>query len=249
MRVTVLGKSPSWQDAGGACSGYLVQEDGYTLVLDCGSGAFGKLRASCDYAEVDAVLITHMHSDHFMDLIPFSNALRYGPRRLPRPRLHLPPGGAEVLRRAAEPGGAAGLVDAAFEADEYDPGAALELGPLRAELCPVPHYISTHAVRLDAADARFTFSADTAPSDDLVRFARDSDLLLIEATLEEPETVGGRGHLTAAEAGEHGRRAGARRLVLTHWSDERDVELLRAQAGAAFGADVELAAEGVAYSV
>ena len=64
MRITVLGKSPSWQDAAGACSGYLVEEGDFTLLLDCGNGVFSKLRRHCDYVDVDAVLITHLHADH-----------------------------------------------------------------------------------------------------------------------------------------------------------------------------------------
>src|SRR6478672_8628608 len=84
VRITVLGKSPSWQDAGGACSGYLVQEGDYTLLVDCGSGVFGKLRAIIDYVRVDAVLVSHLHADHFFDLVPFASALTYGPRRAER---------------------------------------------------------------------------------------------------------------------------------------------------------------------
>ena len=83
MRVTVLGKSPSWQDAGGACSGYLVQEGDFTLLLDCGNGVFSKLRRVRDYVDVDAVLISHLHADHFLDLVPFSYALTYAPRQQP----------------------------------------------------------------------------------------------------------------------------------------------------------------------
>ena len=77
LRITVLGKSPSWQDVGGACSGYLRQEDDFALLLDCGNGLFSKLRRFCDYVDVDAVLVTHLHADHSLDLVPFSYALTY----------------------------------------------------------------------------------------------------------------------------------------------------------------------------
>ena len=70
MRLTVLGKSPSWQDAGGACSGYLLQEGETTVLLDCGNGVFGKLRQRVDYVDVDAVVLSHLHADHFLDLVP-----------------------------------------------------------------------------------------------------------------------------------------------------------------------------------
>ena len=83
LQLTVLGKSPSWQDVGGACSGYLVQEEDFALLLDCGNGVFSKLRRFCDYVDVDAVLVSHLHADHFLDLVPFSYALTYAPRQQP----------------------------------------------------------------------------------------------------------------------------------------------------------------------
>src|SRR5436190_6529974 len=102
MRVTVLGKSPSWQDAGGASSGYLVQDGATSLLLDCGTGVFAKLRAELDYLGVTAVVLSHLHADHFLDLVPFSYALSYGPRRDAdnpvRPALHAPPGARNCFR-------------------------------------------------------------------------------------------------------------------------------------------------------
>ena len=105
MRITVLGKSPAWQDAGGACSGYLVEADGYCVLLDCGCGVFGKLRRHREYWEVDAVVVSHLHADHILDLVPYASALTYAPRQQPvpvdrwhgtdspaRPRLIAPPG-------------------------------------------------------------------------------------------------------------------------------------------------------------
>ena len=104
MRLTVLGKSPSWQDADGACSGYLLEEDGTTVLLDCGNGVFSKLRRYRDYTKVDAVVISHLHADHFLDLVPFSYALTYAPRQQPTPVDRWPgtdtPGAAEAVRAA-----------------------------------------------------------------------------------------------------------------------------------------------------
>ena len=85
VRITVLGKSPSWQDVDGACSGYLIEEGNYRLLLDCGNGVFSKLRRFIDYVDVDAVVISHLHADHFLDLVPFSYALTYAPRQQPVP--------------------------------------------------------------------------------------------------------------------------------------------------------------------
>ena len=81
IRLTILGKSPSWQDRDGACSGYLVEVDaGPRLLIDCGSGVFGKLRRHGEFERIDAVLISHLHADHLLDLVPFAYALTYGPQ-------------------------------------------------------------------------------------------------------------------------------------------------------------------------
>jgi ribonuclease BN (tRNA processing enzyme) len=94
-----------------------------------------------------------------------------------------------------------------------------------------------------------TYSADCSPNEQLVDFARDTDLLLIEATLPRPERTGERGHLTPAEAGEHGRRAAAKRVVITHFSDELDPDWAREEAAGAFAGEVELAYDGAVYTV
>ncbi len=264
MRITVLGKSPSWQDADGACSGYLIEEGSTALLLDCGNGVFSKLRRFRDYTAVDAVVLSHMHADHFLDLVPFAYALTYAPRQQPvpvdrwsgtdapaRPVLHAPLGAGDVFRRVVGAWGNDDLIDNAFELREYDGTEALEVGPLRLRFHAVPHFLTTHAIDISSSDGggRFTFGADCRPTDELTDFARDTDLLMVEATLPRPERTGQRGHLTPAEAGEHGRKANAQRLVLTHISDELDELWARNQAERAFGRPVEVAAEGAVYTV
>jgi ribonuclease BN (tRNA processing enzyme) len=250
VQLTVLGKSPAWQDAGGACSGYLVEGGGACVLLDCGSGVFGKLRAVRDYGDVDAVVLSHLHADHVLDLIPYASALTYAPPRQNTPRLLAPPGAREAFRRLCA---AAGMreehIERAFALEEYDPAGQAGINGLTVRFQPVPHFLPTNAVELQADGVRITYSADSSPSDDLCAFAADTDLLLIEATLPQPESEGPRGHLTPAEAGQHGRRANARRLVLTHVSDELDVDWVRSEAETTFGGTVEVAHEGAVYSL
>ncbi|MDP9228529.1 MAG: MBL fold metallo-hydrolase [Actinomycetota bacterium] len=263
MRLTVLGKSPSWQDAGGACSGYLIQSGDTHVLLDCGNGVFGKLREQIDYTELDAVLISHLHADHWLDLVPYSYALTYAPRQQPvpvhtwpgtespaRPRLIAPPNAISTFRRVVGAWGNEDLIESAFELSEYEPGATVELGPISASFHPVPHFIDTFAVNITAEGAgRLCYSADTSPGEDIVDIARDADLLLIEATLPRPERTGVRGHLTPEEAGEHAKRAGAKRVVITHISDELGDEWAREQAEAGFGGPVEVARGGAVYEL
>jgi ribonuclease BN (tRNA processing enzyme) len=264
LRITVLGKSPSWQDVDGACSGYLIEEDGFHLLLDCGNGVFSKLRRFVDYVDVDAVVISHLHADHFLDLVPFSYALTYAPRQQPVavdrwpgtdrpacPALHVPPGATELFRRVVGAWGNEDLIENAFAMREYEPADELEAGPLRIRFQPVPHFTATNAVEIASTNGggRITYGADHAPTDVLVDFARDTDLLIIEATLPRPEREGPRGHVTPAEAGEHARLAGARRVVLTHFSDELGADWARREAEATFGGSVEVAQEGAVYDV
>lgn len=264
MRLTVLGKSPSWQDAGGACSGYLIEEDATTVLLDCGNGVFGKLRECRDYVDVDAVVISHLHADHILDLVPFAYALTYAPRQQPvpvhgwpgtghpaRPRLIAPEGAVTTFRRLCGTWGNEDLIEKAFAIEEFDPADKLTVADLLIRFCPVPHYIDTFAVELRSAGtgARIVYSSDTAPSVELVAFATGAELLLIEATLPRAERDGPRGHLTPSEAGDHARRAGVGQVVLTHISDELDCDWAQAEAATASGVPVSVAAGGAVYDV
>src|SRR3954447_10149305 len=175
MRLTVLGKSPSWQDAGGACSGYLVEEDDLGMLVDCGNGVFSKLRRFRDYVDVDAVLISHLHADHFLDLVPYSYALTYAPRQQPvpvhtwpgtdrpaRPDLHAPTGARDTFRRVVGAWGNEDLVENAFGLREYAPEEELEIRPFHVSFCPVPHFVQTCAIELSSSNGggRFVYGAD-----------------------------------------------------------------------------------------
>lgn len=241
-------------DAGGAQSGYLITHAGFTLLLDCGSGVFAKLRSWADPAAVDAVVISHLHADHVVDLLPFGFALatRLGGERPRRPPLWAPPGAGAVFAAFATTLGMVDQINDAFAVGEYDPAGRLELGPFTVSFREVPHYIPAWACDLRADDgSRLTFGGDCGPNQAIVELARETDLLMLEATEGAGAHSGDgfRGHLTAGEAGELARRAGARRLLLTHYSDTLEPEQLRAAAEAAFGGAVEMAAGQARYVI
>ena len=264
MRLTVLGKSPSWQDAGGACSGYLIEEEGTAILVDCGNGVFAKLRERVDYVDVAAVVISHLHADHFLDLIPYAYALTYAPRQQPVPvdrwpgtdcpacpALHVPPGAKGLFRRVVGAWGNEDLIENAFELREYDPSSEIEIGPIRITFQPVPHFTETFAMSISSTNGsgRVVYGADCSPTEALADFARDADLMLVEATLPRPERTGMRGHLTPEEAGGHAKGAGAKHLLLVHISDELDANWARDEAAEAFGGPVEVATEGAVFEV
>jgi ribonuclease BN (tRNA processing enzyme) len=264
VKLTVLGKSPAWQDAGGACSGYLVEEGDTAVLVDCGNGVFGKLRERIDYVDVDGVLISHLHADHFLDLIPYAYALMYAPRQQPvpvngwpgtdtpaRPALHVPPGARRVFRRVVGAWGNEDLIEKAFDMDEYDPSKEVEVGSLQVRFQPVPHFTETYAMAFRSAGGagQLVYAADCSPTSALNGFASPAELMLVEATLPRPERAGSRGHLTPGEAGEQARAAGAKRLLLVHISDELDAAWARDEAAASFGGPVDVAREGDVYEL
>ncbi len=252
MRLTVLGKSPSWEDAGGACSSYLIEESSTVVLLDCGSGALGKLRAKIDYRALDAVVISHFHADHLLDLIPLACAFTYGPASVDgssAPRLIAPQGAEEFFRRLGVAIDSERLILDAFPLEEYQPNASISVGDLSVRAHPVPHVGPTHAVELTApSGGRIVFGADGPYSDELIAAARGADVLIAEATLPDPDPSQAV-HMSAPETGRLAQEAGVGRLVLTHISDELDLERARSAAAEAFGGPVDVATEGASYEV
>jgi ribonuclease BN (tRNA processing enzyme) len=253
VEITVLGKSPSWQDRGGACSGYLVRAGQGTIVLDCGSGVFGQLRSACPYTEVDAIVLSHLHADHVLDLVPFASALAYSTvPHTARPLIYGPPGAADWLSALMTLlTGSDEVFRRVFDVREYDPAAAIDVAGLTVRFREVPHFVTVFAVEFADAGRRFTFGADSGPNTALPELAQGTDLLALEATMGPgpAPTRGFRGHLTAQEAGELARAAQAQRLLITHFSDELDAEAIQREASEAFGAQAELAVPGLTLSV
>ncbi len=255
LRATVLGSSCAIPRPGRACSSYLLEAEGHRVVLDFGTGALANAQTYVRPEEIDAIVISHMHADHFLDLIPLRYALKYGPRtnarRIP---LYLPPGGETVLRAISaalsrEPGG--DFFDETFVIGAYDPASVLALGPALLRFAPTRHYVPTFACRYEVGGASVVYSADTAPTPSLVALARDAGLFLCEATLfsESSEQTGERGHLTAREGALMAREAGIRRLVLTHYPHESTPGALAAAVREVYEGELEIADDHQAYRI
>lgn len=254
IELTPLGTSAACPAPGGASSSYLLRAGATSLLLDCGPGSIGRLREVIDERAVTAIVLSHMHADHILDLVPYHDGLRYGPRPItPEGRIPLwtPPGGmARLQALGAALGHDVDSFDATFVIREYDPAAELVIGDLRLRFAPTQHYIPCWAMRAEAGGAALVYSADTGPLPALADFARGADLLLCEATLlERAEAEERPGHLTAAEAGQLAAAAGAGELLLTHLWPELGLEALLAHARRAFAGPVALARAGGRYRV
>ncbi|MDQ2908503.1 MAG: MBL fold metallo-hydrolase [Candidatus Eremiobacteraeota bacterium] len=249
MRVTVCGSSCSIPRPGRACSGYLVEADGTALVIDLGSGAFANVVKRCAADALDGIVITHMHADHFLDVVPLRYALKYGRRSNGRRIvLHLPPGGEELLRRlvAAFPReNDSDFLDEVYDVRSYDPQGVLRIGSAALTFAPTAHYVPTFAVRCEVGAASIVYSGDTAPSPSVIRIARKAAAFFCEATLSrEEETELPRGHCSAREAADMATHAGAKRLILTHYPATRAPAEIAAQARPHFAGPIDIADDG-----
>ncbi|MCL4290350.1 MAG: MBL fold metallo-hydrolase [Thermoleophilia bacterium] len=217
MRLTVIGCSPAWPDPGGAHSGYLIESAGRSLLLDCGPGVLARLRAGGLFP-VDAVAVTHLHLDHWGDLVPWAWLAAHGPARPARAELWLPPAGRGALDAFAARFGSPGMFEPAFALREYDSApfqaAGMTVQPLRVEHYALPAY----GFRITAGGRVLAYSGDSGPCEALRELAAGADLFLCEATLRDGgDDAPTRGHISVEEALQHA----AGRVLVTH----RPVEL------------------------
>ena len=259
MRLTVLGRSPARPNPGEACAGYLVESGHSRILLDVGPGVVAQLLRLHHPEELDAVVISHMHTDHFLDLVtlryvyPWADAAR---RKL---RVILPPGSAQQMADMARGAGHPTFWEKAYEFEEHDGERPIEVGDLRLEPRPTEHFIPTWGFRITAArggegpSRTLAYSADSGPCDALTRLAGGADLFLCEAALrsldEDASPPERRGHLLPAEAGATARAAGARRLLLTHLPVSDDAEQSRQAAAEAFGGETTVADPQRSYEI
>lgn len=220
MKLTVVGCSPAWPNAGSAQSGYLVTGGGGRVLLDCGPGVLARLRETQSWPEIDAIVITHLHLDHCGDLVPWLWGHVLGPvAGTPGPELHVPPAG---LARVSTFAPLRYFLEV-FDVHEYAPNVAFAAADYRITPFPVEHYGEpAFGMRVEHDGKTFAYTGDTGPSPALADLARDADALLCEATLVRPES-GARGHMTAEEARATSEAAGVRRLLLTHRASEHPV--------------------------
>jgi ribonuclease BN (tRNA processing enzyme) len=232
-----------------------VQTDQATLLLDFGPGTFPELRRHADFRTLSAVIISHMHIDHVLDLLALRHALAYNPVPPPRPvPVWLPPGGKDILDRATAPFDACdepGRFAANVDVREYDPAQPLQIGDTSVTFAPAIHYIPAWAIRVQTPAGDIGYTGDTGPTAPLAAFFADVDLLVAEATLLDAgwhdDTT--RGSLTAAEAGALAETSRARALILTHIWEERGFEAALEQAAMTYAGTIHLARPGLNLTI
>lgn len=223
VRLTVVGSGTSQPQAETPASGLLVETDTTAILVDCGQGTVRALLGIRDPRELDAIVVGHMHADHYIDLVSLRYLLPWegvADEHLP---VLLPPGGkARLDALATAISERPNFFDDAYSVLEYDPDHRLHVGDLTLAFVPGQHYVPAWGCVIEAPDgARIAISGDTGPSDAFVAAARGAELVVAEATLANPQFDDPRrGHLTPEEAIEMADRAGAAQVVLVHYRAE-----------------------------
>ena len=242
MRVTVLGSGTAVPVPDRFPAGYLVEAHGTTVMVDCGPGTLRRLaQAGVGIERLDAVFLTHFHTDHCSDLAALLFAL-HGPQYAGRKPIavHAAPGLLRLVRLLTEAWPWLAPRDYRLDLVELAPGS-MRLGALDVSWLPIRHTAQSLGYRFEHAGRTAVFSGDADECDELVELAREADLFVCDAAFPDGQRV--EGHLTPSHAGSHAQRARARRLMLTHFYPQCEGHDLRAQAASTFDGAIELAAD------
>lgn len=242
LSVTVLGCSGTYAGPGGACSGYLLRTADTSVWMDCGPGTLANVQSHVDLLDLDGIIVSHSHPDHWLELPVTANALRYGKDA---PELGLP-----LLWTA----GTARLFEAVtghdpaptFDARVVDQHATVTLGDISVRFSRTDHPVETLAVRAEAGGRSVVYTADTGDGWSLASLGPGIDLALVEATLGEDEE-GMVQHLTGRQAGVQAAAAGVASLLLTHLPPGSDPDARLAAAGSAYDGPITLARIGATH--
>ncbi len=243
MYLTVVGCAGSFPGPDSPASCYLLEVEGFRLVLDLGNGALGPLQGYAGLFGVDAICLSHLHADHCVDMGAYWVARQYAPGG---PRSSIPVYGPRgTAERVAGFGGEdTAAVQARFDFHDLAP-ETFEVGPFRITADHMNHPVETFGFRIEHDGWRLAYSADTGESDALVQLAEGADVLLCEASFLDGPDVRPNLHLTARQAAEHAARAGVGELVLTHLVPWNDRHRTVAEATGPYQGPMSLAAPGV----
>jgi len=247
MRLRVLGSNGTYPTPGHPASGYLVDHDGTVVMLDCGPATLGALQALMPPARLSAIVISHGHGDHCIDLFPLFSVLRFGPETVTGLPVFAPAGFAERF---------GGFLGAGPDHDLYRilefrtaaPGITARVGSLSLAFEEAVHPVPAVVTGVEAGGRRLVYSGDTGPGGGLARLAAGADVLLCEATTQG-EPGGYPYHLAAVDAGAAAAAAGVGRLLVTHVAPLLDPEVSVREAASVFDGPVSWAAPGLEVQI
>ena len=250
MKIIVLGNQASFPKAARHHVSFIVSEGETNLLIEMGPGTCSRFQEYIPLPKLTAVLISHAHQDHLLDLFIFGYGVymyNYLQRGEYHPKVYLPLHGISVVKAVAK----------ALDIEKYVESLSLsiierkfQIGELTIKTHPTNHFIPTVAVRIeDSYGKSVTYTSDTGFAEDLIDFARNTNLLIAEATLKREDENPQLKHMSGRLAGLLAQRSGAKKLLLTHlWYEYNENEILN-EAKQAFDGDIEIAKEGKTYII
>lgn len=244
MKITIVGKWGAYPDKNSATVSFLIEHEGFKMLIDCGSGVLSTVQNYINPTELDALMLSHYHHDHKADVGPLQYYMliqtQLGNRKEPFP----------IYGHANDQDEFAALTFEPFTVGkEIQAGKQEKIGPFTIDFLPTVHPAYCLAMKFTVDGKTFVYSADTEWTDPLVDFTKGADLFLCEASLYNQQKGHVKGHLTAGEVGELAAQADVNKVILTHFPHYGDHQQLVSEAKEKFQGDVVLSEAGLIFEL
>ncbi|MDL4842784.1 MBL fold metallo-hydrolase [Aquibacillus rhizosphaerae] len=241
MRITVIGFWGAYPEQGSATSCYLLEKDGYSCLLDCGSGALSRLQSYKDVMDIDAVVLSHYHNDHIADVgvLQYSwlvqNSIQNTNKVLP------------IYGHSEDEENFKKLTHNSTKGISYDPTRVLEIGPFRITFMKTKHPVPCFAMRVTDGEKSFVYTADSSYIDSFISFSEGADLLISECSFYENQDGTKVGHMNSKECADIARKANIPELILSHHPHFGNTQDLVREAQNYYAGNIQLAREGLTW--
>lgn len=226
MKLTILGNNGPFPSAGGACSGYLMEEGNKRILIDCGNGVLSNLLKFVKFEELDAIILTHLHSDHMSDMMVLRYAVQIKKARgliKNSITVYAPEEPNEEYKRLD--------IKDVFDLKPIKQDLVLNFDNLKITFSEMKHPVKCFGVAISNGDKRFVYSGDTSMCDNIIEFSKNADFVMLDSgLLDRDKTSSNVPHLTAKECGLVAKKAGAKKLLLTHFWPDYDLDELLTEA-------------------
>ncbi|MBS4537106.1 MBL fold metallo-hydrolase [Clostridium sp. D2Q-11] len=244
MKLTVLGNYGPFPKAGGACSGYLLEYKDTKILIDCGNGILSRLQKFCPVNKLDAIILTHLHSDHISDIFIMKYALGIN-KNIQKDIKTVPVYTANGDKYLIENMN----YNDCFEIKFIDEDNSINIGDIKFDFIKTKHPVETYAIRATSGNKKFIYSSDTAYFEELIEFSKNADLFLCEVGILSKDKNEEILHLTPQEASDIANKAKVKRLVLTHFYPGYKSEAIRTETLNNYNSIFELSQEMKAYFI
>jgi ribonuclease BN (tRNA processing enzyme) len=238
LKLTVIGFWGGYPKQNAASSGYLLEHDGFQLLIDCGSGVLSKLQNIIQPEELDAVLLSHYHPDHNADIGVLQHA-RLIQGFLGKKTPNLPLYGHELdqyeFNKLTYKEITKGIA--------YNPSVLLQVGPFEVSFLKTDHPVPCYAMRIEAGGKSLVYTADSSFKEEFIAFSQNADLLLCECNFYGHQNGKPAGHMNSIDAGKFAQQANVKQLILTHLPHYGSLSQLKTEASNEFTGIIRLAEE------